>query len=125
MPNSALPFGAVSNARLLRSAQASESRVARASSPAGAGSRTHSSSCMATSEPSRLWISIARSGVSATVAPSRWERKVTPASSTLRSGDSDMTWKPPESVRIACGQCMNGCNPPSAAMRSAPGRSIR
>ena len=59
------------------------------------------------------------------LAPSRWERKVTPLSSTLRSCDSDMTWKPPESVRIARGQFMNWCRPPSAAMRSAPGRSIR
>ncbi len=77
------------------------------------------------SEPSRLWISIARSGESSTRAPSRWERKVTPLSVTLRSWDSDMTWKPPESVRIGCGQFMNVWSPPSAAMRSAPGLSIR
>jgi hypothetical protein len=77
------------------------------------------------SEPSSVWISTARSGVSSTRAPSRWERKVTPLSSTLRSSESDMTWKPPESVRIACGQFMKRCNPPSAAIRSAPGRSIR
>ena len=38
---------------------------------------------------------------------------------------SDITWKPPESVRIGIGQFMNLCRPPSAAMRSAPGRSIR
>ena len=38
---------------------------------------------------------------------------------------SDITWKPPESVRIGRGQFMNACSPPSAAMRSAPGRSIR
>ena len=52
------------------------------------------------SEPSSAWISIARSGVSSTIAPSRCERNVTPFSSTLRSSASDMTWKPPESVRI-------------------------
>src|SRR5262245_11221456 len=36
-----------------------------------------------------------------------------------------MTWKPPESVRIGSGQFMNLCKPPSAAMRSAPGRNMR
>ena len=77
------------------------------------------------SEPSSAWISIARSGVSATMAPSRWERNVTPLSSILRNCASDITWKPPESVRIGPGQFMNVCRPPSAAMRSAPGRSIR
>ncbi len=68
---------------------------------------------------------MARSGDSATMAPSRWERKVTPRSSSWRSSDSDITWKPPESVRIGSGQFMNVCSPPSAAMRSAPGRSIK
>ena len=68
---------------------------------------------------------MARSGVSATMAPSRWERKVTPSSSTLRKSASDITWKPPESVRIGCGQRMNVCSPPSAATRSADGRNIR
>ena len=59
------------------------------------------------------------------MAPSRWERKVTPSSVTLRRSDSDITWKPPESVRIGSGQCMKACKPPIEAMRSAPGRSIR
>ncbi len=68
---------------------------------------------------------MARSGVSSTMAPSRCERNVTPCSSSRRSADSDITWKPPESVRIGSGQFMNLCRPPSAAMRSAPGRSIR
>ena len=77
------------------------------------------------SAPSSVWISIARSGVSSTIAPSICERKVTPSSSILRSSDSDITWKPPESVRIGRGQFMNVCRPPSAAIRSAPGRSIR
>ncbi len=125
MPNSARPDGAVSNARLQRSAQASESRIARSNSLCSCGSRMHSSSCIAMSEPSKSWISIARSGVSATIAPSRWERNVTPSSSILRSSPSDITWKPPESVKIGCGQLMNLCSPPSSAMRSAPGRSIR
>ena len=77
------------------------------------------------SEPSRFCTSIARSGVSATIAPSICERNVTPFASSLRSSDSDMTWKPPESVMIGCGQFMNVCSPPSLAIRSAPGRSIR
>ena len=42
-----------------------------------------------------------------------------------RSSAKDITWKPPESVRIACGHFMKACRPPSAAIRSAPGRSIR
>ncbi len=77
------------------------------------------------SAPSSDWISMARSGVSSTMSPSMCERNVTPLSVILRSSDSDMTWKPPESVRIGRGQFMNLCSPPSAAMRSAPGRSIR
>ena len=39
------------------------------------------------SAPSSSWISIARSGVSSNIAPSRCERKVTPFSSSLRSCD--------------------------------------
>ncbi len=41
-----------------------------------------------------------RSGVSTWVEPSIWDWKVTPVSSILRRADRDMTWKPPESVRI-------------------------
>ena len=58
-------------------------------------------------------------------APSICERKVTPFSVSLRSLASDITWKPPLSVRIGCGQRANSCRPPSRATRSAPGRSIR
>ena len=50
---------------------------------------------------------------------------VTPLSSILRKVASDITWNPPESVRIAPGQFMNLCSPPNRAIRSAPGRSIR
>ena len=39
--------------------------------------------------------------------------------------ESEYAWKPPESVSIACGQRVNACSPPSAAMASAPGRSNR
>ena len=77
------------------------------------------------SAPSSRCTSMARSGESSIVAPSTCERKVTPLSSTLRNRDSDITWKPPESVRIGYGQLMKACSPPSEAMRSAPGRSIR
>ena len=115
----------LSNARLLRSAQRSDKCMARSISSRDAGSFRHSSSCMEMSAPSSAWISIARSGESSTMAPSRCERNVTPRSSSLRKVDSDITWKPPESVRIGRGQFMKACRPPSAAMRSAPGRSIR
>ena len=54
-----------------------------------------------------------------------WERKVTARSVTLRNFASDITWKPPESVSIGPFQLVNFCRPPSAAMRSAPGRNIR
>ena len=77
------------------------------------------------SESSSAWISSERSGVSTNVAPSICDWKVTPVSSSLRSCASDMTWKPPESVRIGPGQLAKACRPPSAATRSAPGRSIR
>ena len=55
---------------------------------------------MAMSEPSSRCTSIERSGDSSTLAPSICERKVTAFSLTLRSSDSDITWKPPESVSI-------------------------
>lgn len=77
------------------------------------------------SEPSRFWISTERSGVSTCFEPSICDWKVTPSSVSLRRLASDITWNPPESVRIGCGQFMNLCRPPSLATRSAPGRSIR
>ena len=77
------------------------------------------------SAPSRHWMSTARSGLSAWVAPSMWDWKVTPSAVILRSLARLMTWKPPLSVRIGRRQPMNACRPPSLAMRSAPGRSIR
>ena len=100
MPNSARPGDALSKARLQRSAQRSDSCIARSISLRSAGNRTHSSSCMAMSEPSRICTCMARSGDNSTIAPSRCERKVTPCSLILRSVASDITWKPPESVRI-------------------------
>ena len=57
--------------------------------------------------------------------PSMWERKVTPGLGDLAQLRKDMTWKPPESVRIGRGQFMKRCRPPRRATRSAPGRSIR
>ena len=77
------------------------------------------------SEPSSRCTSIERSGDSSTLAPSICERKVTAFSLTLRNSASDITWKPPESVSIGPFQPVKLCRPPSAAMRSAPGRSIR
>ena len=78
MPNNARPGAARAKARLQRSAQRSDSFMARSISARSAGSRTHSSSCMAMSEPSRICTSTARSGDSSTIAPSRCERNVTP-----------------------------------------------
>ena len=90
--------------------------------PASAG---HSSSTIWISEPSRRWISIARSGDRNSAWPSICDWKRTPSSLILRRDASDITWKPPESVRIGRCQFMNLCRPPSRATRSAPGRSIR
>ena len=59
------------------------------------------------------------------VEPSMCDWKATPSSVILRSFDRLMTWKPPESVRMGPSQRMKRCRPPSLAMRSAPGRSIR
>jgi hypothetical protein len=126
MPNKAAPARAsFSNAFLLRSAQRSDNCIARSISARGAGSFRHSSSCITMSEPSSPWISMERSGVSSNIAPSMCERNVTAFSVSFRNGDSDITWKPPESVRIGRSQFMNLCSPPSSATRSAPGRSIR
>ncbi len=124
MPNIALP-GWSPKAVRQRSAQRRDRRIAPSTALSGAGRRTHSSSCIWMSEPRSPWISIERSGVSTCFVPSTCDRKVTPVSSSLRSDDSDMTWKPPESVRIGYGHCMKACRPPSRAIRSAPGRSIR
>ena len=99
--------------------------MARSASSCEQGSRTHSSSCIWMSEPRRRWTSIERSGVSSWREPSICDWKITPRSLSLRSLARLITWKPPESVRIGCGQFMNLCRPPSAAIRSAPGASIK
>ena len=113
-------------AALQRAPQRADRRSASAARASLAGQATHSSSCMTMSEPSRsAWISMDRSGESAWRDPSRWLWNVTPVSSTLAILDSDMTWKPPLSVRIGRSQPMNRCNPPSLRTRSAVGRSIR
>jgi hypothetical protein len=110
---------------LLRSAQRNDSRIARSMTSRAAGSRTHSSICIAMSEPSSRCTSIERSGDSSTLAPSICERNVTACSLTLRRSESDITWKPPESVSIGPFQPVNVCKPPSAAIRSALGRNIK
>jgi hypothetical protein len=51
----------------------------------------HSSSTIWMSDPSRRWISIARSGVRKYSAPSRCEWKRTPSSEIARSLASDIT----------------------------------
>ena len=60
----------------------------------------HWSSCIWMSEPSSRWISIARSGESSYFRPSMWDWNIAACSVILRIFDSDMIWKPPESVRI-------------------------
>ena len=90
--------------------------------PAG---RRHSSSCMEMSAPSSAWISIARSGVSSTMAPSRCERKVTPCSSSRAQLDERHHLEAAGIGEDRPRPVHEACRPPSAAMRSAPGRSIR
>ena len=79
MPNSARPGGALSKARLQRSAQRERQphgalELGRACSAARCTRRAASTM----SAPSSVWISMARSGDRSTMAPSRCERKVTP-----------------------------------------------
>ena len=69
-----------------------------------------------------------RSNAPATVRP--WRRRYASGRSrrvhrACATCASDITWKPPESVSIGPFQPVKACRPPSAAMRSAPGRSIR
>ncbi len=71
------------------------------------------------------WIRVELSGVSRTCAPSTWLRNVTPSASSFLNPASDMTWNPPESVRIGPGQFMKRCSPPISCTSSEPGRSIR
>ena len=100
--------------------------MAAAAAPSSAGQDTHWSSCMTMSAPSRsAWISIERSGVRTWREPSMWLLKVTASSVTLEIPDRDMTWKPPESVRIGPSHRMNRCRPPSRSRRSGPGLSMR
>jgi hypothetical protein len=91
----------------------------------GAGSAGHSSKHMVMVASSACWICVELSGVSRCLEPSICEANVTPSWSSLRSAPSDMTWNPPESVRIGPGQSMKRCRPPCARTRSAPGLSIR
>ena len=123
MPKRSCP-GAAGAARHRR-AQRVVRAIAASITGRGASEGGHSSNAIAMSLPSAAWIAIARSGVSRCSLPSRCERNVTPSSSTVRRSRRLNTWKPPESVRIARGQLMNRCSPPSAAIRSAPGRSAR
>ena len=90
-----------------------------------AGNGVHSSNTIVMVASSLCWIAVEISGVRRCGVPSTWLRKVTPSSSIVRMPASDMTWKPPLSVRIGPGQSMKRCRPPSSETRSGPGRSIR
>ncbi len=59
-------------------------------------------------------------GVSSKREPSTWLAKVTPCSVSLRSLASDMTWKPPESVRM--GRTSHRSDAGRRARRCAPRR---
>ena len=83
-----------------RSAQRSDSCMAFSASFSVCGNSRHWSSCIWMSEPSSRWISMARSGVSSWRLPSICDWNTAPCSVILRIFDSDMIWKPPESVRI-------------------------
>ena len=85
MPNRARPAGTASKARLLRSAQRSDSCMARSISSRARRQLDAFVELHGDVGAEQVWISIARSGDSATVAPSRCERNVTPFSSSLRS----------------------------------------
>ena len=102
-----------------------ESRIDSAATPFSAGKGVHSSNAITMSASSSRWISIEDSGLSMCSEPSIWLRNRTPSSLIRRSLASDITWNPPESVRIGPSQFMNRCSPPRSATRCAPGRSIR
>ena len=108
-----------------RAAQRIDSSIDVATASSVAGNGVHSSNAMVMVASSWSWIAVEISGVSRWALPSKCERKVTPSASIRRSPVSDMTWNPPESVRIGPGQSMKRCSPPSAATRAAPGRSIK
>ena len=100
-----------SDSRIARSISSARRRAARRIRRAACGCRNRAAPGSRASAPaSARW-----------AEPSMCERKVTPFSSSLRSAASDITWKPPESVRIGHGQLAKACRPPSAATRSAPG----
>ena len=123
MPKRSWP--AARGARTQRRAQRVVRAIAAVTTSSGASDGGHSSNAIAMSLPSSAWICIARSGVSRCSVPSRCERNVAPSSSIVRRSRRLKTWKPPESVRIAPGQAMKRCRPPSSLTRSAPGRSDR
>jgi hypothetical protein len=95
-----LPARRFSASSRARTAQASVRRHDASAWRGATGHGGHSSSTIATSTPSAACIRTTPSGVKRRAAPSRWLRKVTPPSSTLRSPSRLKTWKPPLSVRI-------------------------
>ena len=123
MPNSAL--GLPSWARLLRSAQRSDSSIESRACCSVAGHGVHSSKIITMSESSARWIRIDSSGPRNTCEPSTGDANHTPSGVIRRRCASDQTWKPPESVRIGRSQRMKPCRPPCAAITSVPGRRNR
>ena len=90
-----------------------------------AGVSTHSSKTIMMSAPSAICTSIECSGEKKCLLPSRCERNSTPSSVTLRSSESENTWKPPESVSIGRCQLMKRCTPPSAPDQLVPGPQVQ
>ena len=124
-PRPPSPRTARNAARPLR-AQRWVSSIERAAWSRVAGYGVHSSSAIATSTPKSPSCSCAAlSGVRRCGLPSRWLRKRTPSSESFLFAARDITWKPPESVRIGRCQPTNRCRPPRARISSPPGRSIR
>ena len=96
MPNSdcrALGVGG-----LARAAHAAVRSTACRTMPGPAGSGGHTSSTIWMSAPIAACAATAASGVKRCIDPSYVDLKVTPSSST--TGDSENTWKPPESVSM-------------------------
>src|SRR3989344_745523 len=81
---------------------------------------TEWSKAMMISAPMSIWDWVADSGDKNWEEPSIWDLNSTPASVIL--GFRLWTWKPPESVRMGCGQFINLWMPPSFLTLAEPGR---
>ncbi len=81
----------------------------------------HSSKTITISEFNFFWTSILISGDKKTLLPSIWELNVTPSEVTMVFFESDITWNPPESVKIGKLQFINLWSPPTLSILSIPG----